>query len=65
LSFLPGLFWKTEYRFSQFDTQTIPFQSFTTGVPTGFSNDSRKWVQTVRSELTYHFNWGGPLVAKY
>lgn len=27
--------------------------------------DSKKWVQTVRSELVYRFNWGGPVVAKY
>jgi len=34
-------------------------------LPTGLSDDSHKWVQTVRSELVYRFNWGGPLLAKY
>jgi outer membrane immunogenic protein len=67
LSFLPGLFWKTEYRFSQFDTETNPFIITSTGLRGTDSVDSKKWVQTIRSELTYHFNWGwgGPVVAKY
>jgi len=65
LSFLPGLFWKTEYRFSEFDTKTNPILSTTTNLPTIYSEDSKKFVHTVRSELVYRFNWGGPLVAKY
>jgi len=65
LSFLPGLFWKTEYRFSSMDSVTNPL-IFTAGnVPVGFSEDSRKYIHTVRSELVYRFNWGGPVVAKY
>jgi len=65
LNFLPGLFWKTEYRVSEYGTKTLPFLLTATGLPTGLSDDSHKWVQTVRSELVYRFNWGGPLVAKY
>jgi outer membrane immunogenic protein len=65
LSFLPGLFWKTEYRFSDLDTRTNPILTIATGLPTGFEVDSHKFVHTVRSELVYRFNWGGPLVAKY
>jgi outer membrane immunogenic protein len=65
LNFLPGLFWKTEYRLSTFDHRANPFLSVATGLPTGASEDSKKWVQTVRSELVYRFNWGAPLVAKY
>jgi outer membrane immunogenic protein len=65
LNFVPGLFWKTEYRFSEYDTATNPIRNFTTGALIGDSIDSKKFVHTVRSELTYHFNWGGPLVAKY
>jgi outer membrane immunogenic protein len=66
LGFLPGLFWKTEYRFSHFDTENIPFRFAATGAQAfGDSLDSRKWVHTVRSELVYRFNWGGPVVAKY
>jgi outer membrane immunogenic protein len=65
LSFVPGLFWKTEYRFSEFDTKTNPFRATVGGVLLGASEDSRKYVHTVRSELVYRFNWGGSVVAKY
>ena len=65
LSFLPGLFWKTEYRFSRFDTQTNDYRDNVTNLSIGNSDESRKWVHTVRSELVYRFNWGGPVVAKY
>jgi len=65
LSFLPGLFWKTEYRFSDFDTNTNPIRSTLTGLPIGTSEDSHKYVHTIRSELVYRFNWGGAVVAKY
>jgi outer membrane immunogenic protein len=64
LNFLPGLFWKTEYRLSTFDTQTNPVRITATGAPFGVLDDSRKWVQTVRSELVYRFNPGGPVAAK-
>jgi outer membrane immunogenic protein len=65
LGFLPGLFWKTEYRVSQFERTTNPINLTTTGLPGVFSLDSKKWVQTIRSELVYRFNWGGPVVARY
>ena len=65
ISFVPGLFWKTEYRVSEFNLVTNPVYVTTTGLPTIYSEDSKKWVQTVRSELVYRFNWGGPVVAKY
>jgi len=66
LSFLPGLFWKSEYRFSQFDTERLGVRDlrFPANAPI-FLNDSQKWTHTVRSELVYRFNWGGPVVAKY
>ena len=60
LSFFPGLFWKTEYRVSELDRETNPLFRTATGLPTIYSEDSKKWVQTVRSELVYRFNWGGP-----
>jgi outer membrane immunogenic protein len=65
LTFLPGLFWKTEYRFSEFDRGTNVVRNFPAGTPFGLDLDSKKFVHTVRSELVYRFNWGGPLVAKY
>ncbi|CAN7287849.1 porin family protein [Bradyrhizobium sp. LjRoot220] len=64
LNFLPGLFWKTEYRFSDFGTKNNPFIPVLAAVAGG-SEDSHKYTHTVRSELVYRFNWGGPVVAKY
>jgi outer membrane immunogenic protein len=65
LNFLPGLFWKTEYRFSEFDNKNNPLFNNLNGLRTVNSYDSQKWEQSVRSELVYRFNWGGPVVAKY
>lgn len=65
LSWVPGLFWKTEYRVSEFNTEKNPLVFTNTGLPTIYSEDSKKWVQTIRSELVYRFNWGGPVVARY
>lgn len=65
LSFLPGLFWKTEYRFSEFDNKNNVLFNSTSNLRTTASFDSQKWEQSVRSELVYRFNWGGAVVAKY
>jgi outer membrane immunogenic protein len=65
LNFLPGLFWKTEYRFSDLDRGTNYVRNISDGSLTGIEIDSKKFVHTVRSELVYRFNWGGPVVAKY
>jgi outer membrane immunogenic protein len=66
LGFLPGLFWKTEYRFSEYDRETNPLRYIDTGLLEGSSLDSKKFVHTVRSELVYRFNWGkGPISARY
>ena len=65
LSFMPGLFWKTEYRASLFDRQTQLTRNVITGLPVGESYDAKKWEHSVRSELFYRFNWGGAVVAKY
>jgi len=66
LDLLPGLFWKTEYRFSTYQSQqpalTLLTPTATTAI--GFE-DSKKYVQTIRTELVYRFNWGGPIVARY
>jgi outer membrane immunogenic protein len=67
-NWLPGLFWKTEYRFSEFNHANLPqictINCGTPG-PNGVFLDSQKFVQTIRTELVYRFNWGGPVVAKY
>jgi len=59
ISFLPGLYWKTEYRFADYRSESLPFTFTATGLPQGDFLDSRKFVQTVRSELVYRFNFGG------
>jgi outer membrane immunogenic protein len=57
LGFMPGLFWKTEYRFADYQAQTLQMD-FTAGlVGTVGTFDSHKYVQTIRSELVYRFNW--------
>ncbi|MGY8667253.1 porin family protein [Bradyrhizobium sp. UFLA05-109] len=63
-SFLPGLFWKTEYRYSEFDRANVDLVD-TTGASLGFSQTQKLREHSVRSELVYRFNWGGPVVAKY
>jgi outer membrane immunogenic protein len=68
LNFLPGLFWKTEYRLSRFDAEINPLIVTSTGLRGLDSVDSKKWVQTIRSELVYRFNWDwgkGPVTARY
>lgn len=64
-NFLPGLFWKTEYRYSEFDRANTDITVFGTGAATGFGLTQKLREHSVRSELVYRFNWGGPLVAKY
>jgi outer membrane immunogenic protein len=66
--FLPGLFWKTEYRFAEYDNKTLDIVDTTTRLPTGFAVDSEKRIQTIRSELVWRFNWSGggaPVAARY
>jgi len=53
LGFMPGLFWKTEYRFADYQAQTVSLCD--PGCSPFF--DSHKYVQTIRSELVYRFNW--------
>ena len=65
LNFLPGLFWKTEYRLSDLDSKSNPIRFVATGAASGVEVHSQRYVQTIRSELVYRFNWGGSVVAKY
>jgi outer membrane immunogenic protein len=70
IDMLPGLYWKTEYRFAQYQAErpaltTVGIVGGPAGGLVGFE-DSKKYVQTIRSELVYRFNFGGgPVVAKY
>jgi outer membrane immunogenic protein len=58
LNWLPGLFWKTEYRFGQYETDNLPLVVYSTGAATTLNIDSTKYVQTIRSQLVWRFNWG-------
>jgi outer membrane immunogenic protein len=58
LSFLPGLFWKTEYRYSTFQAADLSHIDVTTGVSNGSASNSKKFIQTVRSELVFRFSPG-------
>lgn len=64
IGWLPGLFWKTEYRFADYGSDRLPWLA--AGVPSpGEFLDVDKRVHTVRSELVWRFNFGGPVVARY
>jgi outer membrane immunogenic protein len=65
LSWFPGLFWKTEYRYAQFNSNRLIEHVGTTGLATTTAFDSKKFEQTIRTELVWRFNWGGPLRAAY
>ncbi|MBR0828379.1 porin family protein [Bradyrhizobium manausense] len=56
LSFIPGMFWKTEYRYSEFDRADVDIVST---IPTGLAQTNKFREHSVRSELVYRFNWGG------
>jgi outer membrane immunogenic protein len=58
LGWLPGLFWKTEYRFAQYNRDTLAIVDGG-GAPTGTNLASDKTIQTIRSELVWRFNWSG------
>jgi outer membrane immunogenic protein len=54
---VPGLFLKTEYRFSSYDAKTVD-DTFE-GQPIGLSESLHPYVQTVTTQLVYRFNWWG------
>jgi outer membrane immunogenic protein len=60
LPFLSGLSWKTEYRFSEFQSADLPVLLIPSGAQSGFAEHSEKYVQTVTTSLVWRFNFGGP-----
>jgi outer membrane immunogenic protein len=63
---LPGLFWKTEYRYSEFDRKQLNVLFSGTRLPTGLAETVKPFSQSITTSLVWRFNWGGaPLVAKY
>jgi outer membrane immunogenic protein len=58
ISILPaGFFLRSEYRYATYQADDLPILTTATGLPTGNAYNSKKFVQTIRSELTYRFNW--------
>jgi outer membrane immunogenic protein len=57
LTWLPGLFWKTEYRFSWFNTKDVPLFDIPTGALVDIFHTTTT-AQEIRSELVWRFNWG-------
>jgi outer membrane immunogenic protein len=66
IGFLPGLFWKTEYRFADYGSERVALLG--AAGPTGDFFDHDKRIHTVRTELVWRFNfggWGAPVAARY
>jgi len=64
LGWLPGLFWKTEYRWAEYNSRTDTVNCITASLcgivgPTAFAERNRPSLQTVRTELVWRFNWAG------
>jgi len=59
-----GLYWKTEYRYSNFRTADLAVSTIA-GLNAGFAEHMQKYEQTVTTSLVWRFNWGGPVVARY
>jgi outer membrane immunogenic protein len=53
-----GLFWRSEYRYSSFNSADLPLISNGANV-TGFSEHMTPFVQTITTSLVYKFNWWG------
>jgi outer membrane immunogenic protein len=67
---LPGLTWKTEYRFSEYDrVNRAEFFNTPPITPVGTVSSDKLFVQTVMTSLVWRFNLGGigksPVVARY
>lgn len=60
----PGLFLRSEYRYSQYSQHDDPI-FFATGVPLGVDEHVQKYVQTITTSLVFKFNFGAPLAARY
>ncbi|MGP0093283.1 MAG: outer membrane protein [Xanthobacteraceae bacterium] len=60
LDWLPlrGVFLKTEYRYSQYNSASVPLTGFLVGTGS-FAFSSQKTTQMVSTELVWHFNWLG------
>jgi outer membrane immunogenic protein len=57
LGWLNGLTWKTEYRYADYGSRSDTIVTVPGGVQ-AFTSNSHLFVQTLRSELVWRFNWG-------
>jgi outer membrane immunogenic protein len=71
-SWIPGLFWKTEYRMAEYSAKTISDTCVAVAAagcgavgPAGVSERIHPFVQTIWTQLVWRFNWAGPVAAKY
>jgi outer membrane immunogenic protein len=53
---LPGVFWKTEYRYSEFDNKRVNVVN-TAGTIVA-SENIKPFTQSVITSLVWRFNWG-------
>jgi len=61
----PGWFIRNEYRYARYDNEFRPYVLTTTGASSALGVASEKFVQTVRTELVWKWNWGGAARAAY
>jgi outer membrane immunogenic protein len=52
-----GLFWRSEYRYSSFNSQNLTVTPLCGGCVTGVEN-MKPYVQTITTSLVWKFNWG-------
>jgi outer membrane immunogenic protein len=55
----PGLFWRSEYRYSSFRCANLTFTQEPVPLGPGYAERSCKDVQTITSSLVWKFNWLG------
>jgi outer membrane immunogenic protein len=64
---IQGLYWRTEYRFAQYQSADLDRLVVGTGAATGTADHFAPFVQTITSSIVWRFNWGGggPVMANY
>jgi outer membrane immunogenic protein len=63
--FLPlnGFFWRTEYRYADYQAADLPI--LFSGVPIGLGTNMQKNIQTITTGLVWRFNFSGLTGARY
>jgi len=57
-----GWFARTEYRLAEYRERTVTNMATTTGAALATAERLQPFVQTIRGELVWRFNWGGGIV---